>query len=88
MRKLFVYLALWMLKNAKYADEEIKNKVLTEAVCHLFNTISAEDILKFNDDGSIRFEDKIFPSTYKKELREQAELLPKLLLWKIIQKKI
>ena len=81
-------LALWLLKQTKYAEPETKNLVLTEAVKHLFNTISADDILKENPDGTIRFEDKILPASYKKDLQEQANLLPNLLLWKVLQKDI
>lgn len=78
-------LALWMLKQSKYADERTKNMILTEAVKHLFNTVSADDILKENPDGTIRFEDKILTENYRKDLREQAKLLPELLLWKVLQ---
>lgn len=78
-------LALWSLKKAKYADEGTKNMILTEAVKHLFNTVSADDILKENPDGTIRFEDRVLTENYRKDLREQAKLLPELLLWKVLQ---
>lgn len=65
-----------------------KHIVLTEAVKDLFNTISADDILRFEKDGSIKFEDKTLPSVYKKDLQEQAKLLPNLMLWRIIKKDI
>jgi len=78
-------LALWAIKQSKYADEKTKNMILTEAVKHLFNTVSADDILKENPDGTIRFEDRTLSQTYRKDLREQAKLLPDLLLWKVLQ---
>lgn len=86
--KYLAKLALWMLKSAKYSDETTKNMVLTEAVKHLFNAISAEDILKENPDGTLNFEDKTLPVSYRKDLREQANLLPNLMLWKVLMKDI
>ena len=88
LRKQSAKLALWLLKRAKYAPPETKNLILTEAVKHLFNTISADDILKENPDGTIRFEDKVLTSSYRQDLREQAKLLSSLLLWKVLQKDI
>ncbi len=79
-------LALFILKHIK--DESAKNAVLTEAVKHLFCTISADDILKENSDGTLKFEDKLLDFSYRKDLREQAKLLPNLLLWRVIQKDI
>lgn len=81
-------LALWFLKNTKYCDEKTKNMILSEAVAHLFNTIKAEDILKENSDGTLRFENKTLPPEFRKDLKEQAKLLPNLLLWKVLMKDI
>lgn len=85
MKYLIAKLALRLLKKCKYADKQTKNLILTEAIKHLFNTVSADDILKENLDGTIKFEDKILPSSYSQDLREQAKLLPNLLLWKVLQ---
>ena len=78
-------LALWALKQGKYADDKTKNMILTEAVKHLFNTISADDILKENPDGTINFKGRMLTPNYRKDLREQAKLLPDLMLWKVLQ---
>lgn len=88
MKKRLAKLALWFLKNTKYCDEATKNMILSEAVSHLFNTITVEDVLKENPDGTLQFEGKTLDASRKKDLKEQAELLPNLLLWKVIQKDI
>lgn len=84
--KSIIWLALLLLKLLK--SENARHFVLTEAVKHLFNTVSAEDLLKFNIDGTIQFEDKVLPASYKKDLQEQAKLLPSLFLWKVLKKDI
>lgn len=84
--KYLAKLALWFLK--RYSDDITKNLILTEATKHLFNTISAEDVLKENLDGTLNFEDKLLDASYRKDLREQAKLLPKLMLWRVLQKDI
>jgi hypothetical protein len=88
MRKFLVKLALYVIKSQKYTDEETRKLILGEAVAHLFNTVTADDVLKENPDGSFKFEDKTLPNIYRKDLKEQAKLIPNLLLWKVIQKDI
>ena len=84
-RRFAVAAALWLLRKGKYADEATKNKVLSEAVKHLLNAVGPEDILKENPDGTIQFEGKLLMPNYRKDLREQAKLLPSLLLWRVLQ---
>lgn len=79
-------LALFLLKRVK--NEKTRDYVLKEAVKHLFCAVSAEDILKENPDGTLEFEGKTLPESYKKDLQEQANLLTSLLLWKVLQKDI
>lgn len=74
-------IALWILK--KY-----KRQVLQEAVKELYCGVTSDDILKENPDGTIRFEDKILTPDYKKNLREQAEIFDKLMLWKVLKKDV
>ena len=76
-------IALWILK--RYASEETQHKILTECVKHHFNLVSADDILRQEPDGTMRFEGKTLDGTYRKELREQAALLDKLLLWRVLK---
>lgn len=75
-----------MLKKAK-PNEEARHIVLTEAVKHLFNTVGSDDILK-EKNGKMYFEGKPLTDEKVKNIKEQAKLLPNLLLWKIIQKDI
>ena len=85
LKHLSARFALWLLNNVKYTDLKTRNMVLTEAVKHLFNTVSADDILKENPDGTIKFENKTFTPNYRQDLREQAKLLPDLFLWKVLR---
>src|SRR3990167_10583821 len=78
-------LALWLLKSE---DEKVKRAILAEAVVHLFNAISEEDILKENPDGTVQYDGKTLPANYLKDLKEQAKLLPDLLLWKVLKKDV
>jgi len=80
-----IQLALWLLEAV---DEETKRQVLSKAVEHLFVSISVDDLLKENEDGTLRFEDKSLSHTYKKDLSEQAKILKSLLLWKVLKKDI
>lgn len=84
MRKLLVKLALYILKNS----EKERDIILTEAVKKLFCTVSADEILKENPDGTIQFEGKTLDASYKKNLQEQANLLTNMLLWKVLKKDV
>lgn len=88
MKKFLAKIALWFLKQAKYCDEKTKHEILSEAVAHLFNTVSADDVLKDLPDGTTRFEGKTLDSSYRKDLREQAKILENLLIWKVLKKDI
>ena len=78
MKVFLTKLALRIIK--KYANEETRREILTEAVEHLFYTISADDILKVNPDGTLQFEGKTLDASYRKDLREQVALLENLLI--------
>ena len=86
MKVFLTKLALRIIK--KYANEETRREILTEAVEHLFYTISADDILKVNPDGTLQFEGKTLDASYRKDFREQVALLENLLLWKVIKKDV
>ena len=68
-------------------DVSSKHKILTEAVKDLFNMISEEDVLRFRD-GDWYFEGKPMVEAEYMQLKEDALLLLKMKLWKIIKKDI
>jgi len=83
MKRLIGKTALWLLR---WIDEETKREILTEVVKDKFCIIGADEILKENPDGSMNFEGKLFDSSFRKNLREQAIILDNLLLWKVLRK--
>lgn len=83
--RFFAKIALWCLK---WADEDTKKAVLSQAVKDLFKAIGPEDILRRNNDGTWRFENKTLDASYIKDLKTQADMLDKLFLWKILKKDI
>jgi len=85
MKNSLAKLALWCLLKA---DENTKKIILQEAIKKLFCTIDADDVLKENLDGTINFDGKILDSSFRKELRTQAETIDKMFLWKILRKDI
>jgi len=85
MKRLVAKTALWLLK---WVDEGTKREILTEVVKDKFCIVGADEILKENPDGTMNFEGKLFDSSYRKNLREQAIMLDSLLLWKVLKKDI
>jgi len=83
--RFFAKLALWCLR---FSDEKTKSDILTESTKHLFCAISSDDILKHLPDGTMRFEDKTLDSSFKKELKIQANVLENMMLWRVLQKDI
>ena len=77
-------IALFLLKH----DKKNRDIVLTEAVKHLFCAISADDILKRNKDGFMEFEGKVLSEGQVKSLKEQADILTNLLIWKVLKKDV
>ena len=67
---------------------EDKHQILTEAVRDLFNTISAEDILRENNKGEWRYQDKLLTDAQRTQLIAEAQLFSKSRLWQVIQKDI
>ena len=67
---------------------EDKHQILTEAVRELFNTISAEDILRENNKGEWRQQDKLLTDAQKKQLIAEAQIFSKSRLWQVMQKDI
>jgi hypothetical protein len=85
MKSFLTKITLWILKKA---DDKIRLEILTEVTKDLFYTISADDILKVNPDGTMQFEGKTLDVSYRKDLRAQAELLENMLLWKVLKRDV
>jgi hypothetical protein len=66
-------------------DLPAKNKILTEAVKHLFNTVSYEDILKTKSDGTMEFMGKPLSEGQANQLRDEAKILVSLKLWRVLK---
>lgn len=66
-------------------DKDEKNKILTQAVRRLFNTIGAEDILRANITGEWMHKGKILPDSQKNLLMAEAKNFTESLLWSILQ---
>ena len=86
MKRALLKLALWYIQN--FSDDKTKHRILTLCVKKHFNTVSADDILKANTDGTIQFGVEKFDRTVLTELKNQAEFLEKMLLWKVIDKDV
>ena len=56
---------------------EDKHQILTEAVRDLFNTISAEDILRENNKGEWRYQDKLLTDAQRTQLIAEAQIFVK-----------
>jgi len=64
-------------------DDDVRNQILTEAVKHLFNTISEDDILQTGNQWTLR--GKPISEGEVKQLQEEAKLITELKLWRILQ---
>lgn len=84
--KRLAKLALWFIKN--YADENTKYDVLVKSTSHLFNFVTAEDILRIRDDGNAEFAGKVLDKAYINDIKQQARLFDNMLLWKVLRKDI
>ncbi len=67
---------------------EDKQKILTEAVKELFNTIDSDDILKENNKGEWRFGDRLLSDAMKGQLTTEAQIFLKSRLWQVMKKDI
>lgn len=71
----------------KSNNETAKNEILTEAVKHLFNTISSEDILRF-EDGNYIFQGRPLLPDEMQQLKAEAKMWNASKLWKVIDKDV
>lgn len=65
-----------------------KHKVLTLAVRRLFNTVSAEDILKVHAGDQWVFEGKTLPREKVTQLKADAVAFTESLLWRVLSKEL
>lgn len=71
----------------KTNNETAKNDILTEVVKKLFNTISSEDILRY-EDGEYIFQGRPLLPEELQQLKAEAEFFRKSKLWKVIDKDV
>lgn len=75
----------WAIRRIKKVNDEArKHEILTEAVKHLFNTISAEDILR-KDNGDVRFENRVLTPTEVNQIKAEARQLLGMKLWRVLK---
>lgn len=86
MKHKLAELGGWLLN--RYADHIQKQRILTECVKKHFNTVSAEDILHENADGTISFKGEKLDGSIKKELGVQARVLEDMFVWKVIREDV
>lgn len=69
-------------------NEREMEKILTEAVKKLYKLVDEDDVLFQTKDGNWYFTGKFLTETEKKQLKEEAELISKLRLWREINRAI
>lgn len=65
-------------------DERTRSRILTEAVKHLFNAISSEDILK-EQDGHLTFRGRSMTQAEEDLLRAEAQQFMRSTLWRVLR---
>ena len=99
LREWIIVLLGGQIKGFKDVDEAIehirntddvtrKYQILTLATKKLFNTISSEDILKQNEDGSWMLEGKPLTQLEVKSLKSEAQAIQNTRLWKVLDKDV
>lgn len=74
------------LAQLKKSDDLLaKNRLLTEAVKKLFNTIGADDILKTDEQGMWTFQGKPMSPADMIGLKEEAKILRGMKLWRVLK---
>jgi hypothetical protein len=74
--------AIDALKNSDNLD--LKNRVLTEGIKHLFSTISSDDILKMGKNG-VEFRGKPFSEEQMLQIKSEALSFQGSLLWNVLK---
>lgn len=69
----------------KEKEPDEKHRILTLAVKKLFNTISADDILRRNADGSWQLQGKPITPQEVDAMRSEADAIINTRMWKILQ---
>ena len=66
-------------------DSDLKREILTLAVKKLYNAISADDILRQQLDGTWLFQGKPLMGVEVAQLKEEANYLLGMRLWRVIK---
>ena len=86
MKKWLIKLFIKWLKDLN--DEDLKREILTESVKKLYNAISADDILRQQQDGTWLFQGKPLTGVEVAQLREEATMLRGMKFWYVIKQDI
>ncbi len=86
MKKWLIKLFIKWLKDLN--DEDLKREILTESVKKLYNAISADDILRQQQDGTWLFQGKPLTGVEVTQLREEATMLRGMKFWYVIKQDI
>lgn len=65
-------------------DEGEKHEILSQAVSHLFNVITKDDILRVNEYGQWTYQGKILSAERSKLISAEADMFLRSELWKIL----
>ena len=80
---LIIRQAIKWLKEINDVDK--KREILTLSVKHLYNAISADDILRQQPDGTWLFQGKPLTGVEVARLKEEANYLLGMRLWRVIK---
>src|SRR3990167_1790242 len=80
---LIIRQAIKWLKEINDVDK--KREILTLSVKHLYNAISADDILRQQPDGSWLFQGKPLMGVEVAQLKEEAQFIRGMKLWRAIK---
>lgn len=73
------------IEHIKTKQPDEKHWILTLAVAKLFNTISADDILRQNADGTWQFQGKPLLPQEIEALKNEANAILNTRMWKVLQ---
>lgn len=76
----------WALGRIKRSDDEARKRALLQAaVAHLFNTITADDILRQRADGQWMLRGRPLTLEEMNQLRMEAVDLQKMKIWQVLR---
>lgn len=76
----------WSLRRIKARDDDAAKKaILAAAVAHLYNTITADDILRQLPNGQWMFRGRVLQTEEMAQLRDDAAILQRMKLWQVLR---